>query len=192
MGETAAGVYLHAGPEIGVASTKAFSAQILVLSLIALKIAKERGKLDDTELRQKLAALRAVPDLLRKVLDQREAILQMAKAFRYASNFLYLGRGYNFPVALEGALKLKEISYIHAEGYPAAEMKHGPIALIDQFMPVVVIAPRSDPNYQKLQSNIEEVLARGGSVIAITEEDNHDLDGSCDCIIRIPATDECF
>ena len=113
-----------------------------------------------------------------------------ARAYRYASNFLYLGRGFNFPVALEGALKLKEISYIHAEGYPAAEMKHGPIALIDQFMPVVVIAPRSDPNYLKLLSNVEEVLARGGNVIAITEEGNDELDEKCECVVKVPHTEE--
>jgi len=187
--ETDGGVYLHAGPEIGVASTKAFSAQILTLSMIALKLAAERGELDEAQLRAKMQAMSELPALLKRVIDQKEAIFNMSKVYRYASNFLYLGRGYNFPVALEGALKLKEISYIHAEGYPAAEMKHGPIALIDQFMPVVVIAPKADPNYQKLQSNIEEVLARGGAVIAITDDDNHDLD-HCDYVIRIPSTDE--
>merc|ERR1719230_1464765 len=125
-----------------------------------------------------------VPKLLRHVIEgQKDVAVQMARTYRYASNFLYLGRGFNFPVALEGALKLKEISYIHAEGYPAAEMKHGPIALIDTFMPVVVIAPRNDPNYLKLQSNIEEVLARGGSVIAIADEGNHSLDDKCEYII---------
>mmetsp|Transcript_6609 Transcript_6609/g.14424 ORF Transcript_6609/g.14424 Transcript_6609/m.14424 type:complete len:637 (+) Transcript_6609:376-2286(+) len=187
---TEAGVYLHAGPEIGVASTKAFSAQIVVLIMFALKLAKERHELSDDALKEKIAALATLPDLLRRVLDQKEQVLHMARVFKYASNFLYLGRGYNFPVALEGALKLKEISYIHAEGYPAAEMKHGPIALIDEFMPVVIIAPRSDPNYLKLKSNIEEVLARGGSVIAITEEDNEDLDSRCECVIRVPRTED--
>ncbi|KAL1504891.1 hypothetical protein AB1Y20_008661 [Prymnesium parvum] len=187
--ETDGGVYLHAGPEIGVASTKAFTAQIFTLSMIALKIAHRRGEIDDDSLKSKLQAMTELPGLLKRVIDQKETVLQMAKVYRYASNFLYLGRGFNFPVALEGALKLKEISYIHAEGYPAAEMKHGPIALIDQFMPVVVIAPKSDPNYHKLQSNIEEVLARGGAVIAITEDDNHDLD-NCDYVIRVPTTDE--
>ena len=160
--ESDAGVYLHAGSEIGVASTKAFSAQIIVLMMIALKLAKERGALDDGQIKERIAGLQRLPELMRGVLKQKENVLQMSKVFRYASNFLYLGRGVNFPVALEGALKLKEISYIHAEGYPAAEMKHGPIALIDPFMPVVIIAPRRDPNYLKLVSNIEEVLARGG------------------------------
>jgi len=188
--ETDAGVYLHAGPEIGVASTKAFSAQLVTLSMIALKIARERGVLDVTQMKEKIGALVALPDLLRRVLAQKEAVRDISKVFKYASNFLYLGRGFNFPVALEGALKLKEISYIHAEGYPAAEMKHGPIALIDQFMPVVIIAPKSDPNYAKLQSNIQEVLARGGSVIAITEEENHELDDTCEHVIRVPHTED--
>ena len=189
--ETDAGVYLHAGPEIGVASTKAFSAQVLTLAMIALKLAQEREVLDEQSLREHFNAMRELPSLMRRVLEkQQEAIYASARTYRYASNFLYLGRGFNFPVALEGALKLKEISYIHAEGYPAAEMKHGPIALIDQFMPVVVIAPRSDPNYLKLQSNIEEVLARGGTVIAITEEDNDELDGRCECVVKVPKTKE--
>merc|ERR1719171_3056653 len=142
------------------------------------------------EFKKKLKALAALPDKVRKVLAQKEQVLSWSKVFRYASNFLYLGRGFNFPVALEGALKLKEILYIHAEGYPAAEMKHGPIALIDQFMPVVVIAPRSDPNYLKLASNIEEVLARGGNVIAITEEGNDELDDKCECVVKVPRTEE--
>merc|ERR1711935_360845 len=135
--------------------------------------------------------MRELPSLMRRVLDQKDAIFQSARAYRYASNFLYLGRGFNFPVALEGALKLKEISYIHAEGYPAAEMKHGPIALIDQFMPVVVIAPCNDPNAEKLQSNIEEVLARGGSVIAISDETkNEDLERKCEYVVHVPNTEE--
>jgi len=188
--ETDCGVYLHAGPEIGVASTKAFTAQICTLTMVALKLAKERGALSDEEVKAKLEAMAKLPDMVRRTLESREKVFEMAKVFRYASNFLYLGRGFNFPVALEGALKLKEISYIHAEGYPAAEMKHGPIALIDQFMPVVVIAPSSDPNALKLQSNIEEVLARGGSVIAITDEGNHALDGKADYVIHVPTTDE--
>jgi len=188
--ETDGGVYLHAGPEIGVASTKAFSAQVLTLAMVALKLAHERKEIDEPTLKSHLEAMRELPSLMRRVLDQKDAIFQSARAYRYASNFLYLGRGFNFPVALEGALKLKEISYIHAEGYPAAEMKHGPIALIDQFMPVVVIAPTSDPNYLKLQSNIEEVLARGGSVIAITEEGNDELDAKCECVVKVPRTSE--
>jgi len=188
--ETDAGVYLHAGPEIGVASTKAFSAQVLTLAMVALKLAAERREISPSELKRSLESMSSLPSLMRRVLEQKDAMIGMARTYRYASNFLYLGRGFNFPVALEGALKLKEISYIHAEGYPAAEMKHGPIALIDQFMPVVIIAPRSDPNYHKLQSNIEEVLARGGAVIAITEEGNDDLDGRCEMVVKVPHTDE--
>jgi len=191
--ETDGGIYLHAGPEIGVASTKAFSAQVMVLTMFALKMAKEKGELVDDALKTKAHALGRVPEMVRRVLDtQKDTIMQMARTYRYASNFLYLGRGFSFPVALEGALKLKEISYIHAEGYPAAEMKHGPISLIDAFMPVVVIAPRSDPNYMKLQSNIEEVLARNGAVIAITDEGNTDLDGKADYVVKLPEIDECF
>jgi glucosamine--fructose-6-phosphate aminotransferase (isomerizing) len=159
--------------------------------MIALKLLKEKGMDTTEEFKKKLKALAALPDKVRKVLAQKEQVLSWSKVFRYASNFLYLGRGFNFPVALEGALKLKEISYIHAEGYPAAEMKHGPIALIDQFMPVVVIAPTSDPNFQKLQSNIEEVLARGGSVIAITDEGkNEDIERKCEYVVRVPNTEE--
>jgi len=189
--ETDGGIYLHAGPEIGVASTKAFSAQVLTLTMLALKLGAARGELPRDELSQKLRSVASLPALVRRVLEsQQEVIMQMARTYRYASNFLYLGRGFSFPVALEGALKLKEISYIHAEGYPAAEMKHGPIALIDAFMPVVVIAPRSDTNYMKLLSNIEEVLARNGSVIAITDEANGDLDGKCDFVIKMPEVDE--
>jgi len=186
--ETDAGVYLHAGPEIGVASTKAFTAQVAVLAQIALKLAKGRT-LSNAEMASNLRALADVPDKVRKVLDMNEEIRKMANVYRYASNFLYLGRGYNFPVALEGALKLKEISYIHAEGYPAAEMKHGPIALIDRFMPVVFIAMK-DSTYDKVVSNIEEVVARDGSVIAITDEGNGELDELCEYVLRIPKTEE--
>ncbi len=184
--ETDAGVYLHAGPEIGVASTKAFTAQVTVLTMIALKLAEGRT-LSDAELAESIQALAEVPAKIRRVLDQGEVISKMAQVYRLASNFLYLGRGYNFPVALEGALKLKEISYIHAEGYPAAEMKHGPIALIDRFMPVVVIAMK-DRTYDKVVSNIQEVAARKGSVIAITDENNHDLDEMCEYVVRLPET----
>lgn len=191
--ETKAGVYLHAGPEIGVASTKAFTAQVMVLSMIALKLAKERGTISESELAKHLNALVKIPDQIQKVLDTiTNEVISASKVFRYAQNFLYLGRGFNFPVALEGALKLKEISYIHAEGYPAAEMKHGPIALIDAFMPVVFIAPKIDATYDKIKSNIEEVLARRGSIIVITEEDNHDFDGKAEYIFRVPSTLECF
>ena len=186
--ETDAGVYLHAGPEIGVASTKAFTAQVAVLSQIALKLAKGRT-LSNAEMASNLQALAEVPDKVREVLQMNDEIREMANVYRYASNFLYLGRGYNFPVALEGALKLKEISYIHAEGYPAAEMKHGPIALIDRFMPVVFIAMK-DSTYDKVVSNIEEVVARDGSVIAITDEGNGELDDLCEYVLRIPQTEE--
>ena len=187
--ETDAGVYLHAGPEIGVASTKAFTAQVTVLSMIALKLAKDRT-LTAAELASNIQALAAVPDQVRGMLERADEDLRsMAQVYRYASNFLYMGRGYNFPVALEGALKLKEISYIHAEGYPAAEMKHGPIALIDRFMPVVVIAMK-DSTYDKVLSNIEEVAARDGSVIAITDDKNEELTELCEYVLEIPQTEE--
>jgi glucosamine--fructose-6-phosphate aminotransferase (isomerizing) len=186
--ETDAGVYLHAGPEIGVASTKAFTAQVTVLTMLALKLAEGRT-LTDAELAQALHALADIPNKVREVLTLNDDIRRIAQIYRYAANFLYLGRGYNFPVALEGALKLKEISYIHAEGYPAAEMKHGPIALIDQFMPVVFLAMK-DSTYEKVISNIEEVVARKGSVIAITDKGNGELDALCEFVIRIPTTEE--
>ncbi|MEX0601208.1 MAG: glutamine--fructose-6-phosphate transaminase (isomerizing), partial [Rhodothermales bacterium] len=186
--ETDAGVYLHAGPEIGVASTKAFTAQVLVLAMLALKLAEGRT-LTDAAFQRHLEAVAGVPEKVRDVLAVNERIREMARAYRYAGNFLYLGRGYNFPVALEGALKLKEISYIHAEGYPAAEMKHGPIALIDRFMPVVFIAMH-DTTYDKVISNIEEVVARDGSVIAITDEETPELDRLCEYVIQIPKSAE--
>ena len=184
--ETDAGVYLHAGPEIGVASTKAFTAQVTVLTMVALLLAERRGLSKDL-VRTYLSELAALPDKIRLVLDQNERLAGIARLYRYAQNFLYLGRGYQFPVALEGALKLKEISYIHAEGYPAAEMKHGPIALIDRFMPVVFLAMR-DATYDKVVSNIEEVAAREGCVVAVTEDDNgtEALDRLCEHVIRIP------
>ncbi len=185
--ETDAGVYLHAGPEIGVASTKAFTAQVMVLTMLALKLAKGRT-LSDEAFAGYLKGLAEIPDKIRDVLDIHEQIAQLAQVYRYASNFLYLGRGYNFPVALEGALKLKEISYIHAEGYPAAEMKHGPIALIDRFMPVVFLAMH-DSTYSKVVSNIEEVVARQGSVIAITDNGS-EIERHCEYMVRIPRTQE--
>jgi glucosamine--fructose-6-phosphate aminotransferase (isomerizing) len=186
--ETDAGVYLHVGPEIGVASTKAFSAQVLVLAMLALNLAKARKTIEEEELSKCLHALVAIPNKVREILKQAPMIEIISRVYRYASNFLYLGRGYNFPVALEGALKLKEISYIHAEGYPAAEMKHGPIALIDQFMPVVFIAMH-DSTYSKVMSNIEEVAARQGSVIAITDNGD-DIERLCEYVIRVPETHE--
>lgn len=186
--ETDAGVYLHIGPEIGVASTKAFTAQVLVLAMLSMKLAEGRT-LSQAEIAHNLHAIEAIPQKVQTVLDQSDTIRAMAKVYRYAENFLYLGRGYNFPVALEGALKLKEISYIHAEGYPAAEMKHGPIALIDKFMPVVFMALR-DRTYDKIISNIEEVAAREGAVIAITDEGNGELDRLCEYVLRVPKTEE--
>jgi glucosamine--fructose-6-phosphate aminotransferase (isomerizing) len=182
--ETDAGVYLHAGPEIGVASTKAFTAQVLVLAMLALKLAEGRT-LTPAGLAFHLRALAGLPDRVREVLKLDPEIRRIGEIYRYATNFLYLGRGYNFPVALEGALKLKEISYIHAEGYPAAEMKHGPIALIDRQMPVVFIALK-DGTYDKVISNIEEVAARQGSVIAITDAGNRELDRLCEYVIPLP------
>merc|ERR1719261_2448227 len=147
--------------------------------MVALCVATKKGEIDQDTAGRIAEELYAIPAKIGTILKQTDKIAECARFLKLASNFLYLGRGVNFPVALEGALKTKEISYIHAEGYPAAEMNHGPIALIDQFMPVVIIAPKSDPNYRKLVSNIEEVRARGGSVIAITEEDNHELDAQC-------------
>jgi glucosamine--fructose-6-phosphate aminotransferase (isomerizing) len=186
--ETDGGVYIHSGPEIGVASTKAFTGQLTVLALFALYLARRRG-MNTLEGREIVAALRRLPDLVQLALDQSAAVEVIAREYCDKVNFLYLGRGFNFPVALEGALKLKEISYIHAEGYPAAEMKHGPIALIDHNMPVVFIAP-SDSVYHKIESNIEEVKARGGKVIAIVSDGNDDLAARVDHVLRVPATIE--
>ncbi len=184
--ETDAGVYTHAGPEIGVASTKAFVAQLTVLSLISLMLARRQG-LSILQGREVVAALRSLPAMMEEVLGNEERIRQLAEEFRDASNFLYLGRGPNFPIALEGALKLKEISYIHAEGYPAAEMKHGPIALIDDRMPVVFIAPK-DSVYPKVVLNIEEVKTRGGRVIALVTNGDSALQDKVDHLIRVPKT----
>ncbi|CCH55375.1 glucosamine--fructose-6-phosphate aminotransferase (isomerizing) [Fibrisoma limi BUZ 3] len=186
---THAGAYTHAGPEIGVASTKAFTAQVTVLTLMALAAAQRKGVIADSLLRQLLAELESIPAKVEKVLQAAEKIKEIAYIFTYARNFIYLGRGLNFPVALEGALKLKEISYIHAEGYPAAEMKHGPIALIDEDMPVVVIATK-DSSYEKVVSNIQEVKARKGRVIAITTEGDTQLPDMVDFTIEIPKVHE--
>ncbi len=188
---THAGVYTHAGPEIGVASTKAFTAQLTVLAMIALKIAKYKGTLSHPIFFKKLAGLVDVPNLIEKVLVQADHIQNIAQQFVDATNFLYLGRGCHYPVAMEGALKLKEISYIHAEGYPAAEMKHGPIALIDEDMPVVVIAIQDD-GYEKIVSNIQEVKSRGGKVIAIVSEGDTHLKSVVDHTIAIPECDPLF
>jgi glucosamine--fructose-6-phosphate aminotransferase (isomerizing) len=186
---THAGAYTHAGPEIGVASTKAFTAQVTVLTLMALAAAKRKSTISDSLFRQLLAELESIPAKVERVLQAADKIKEIAYIFTYARNFIYLGRGLNFPVALEGALKLKEISYIHAEGYPAAEMKHGPIALIDEDMPVVVIAT-NDSSYEKVVSNIQEVKARKGRVIAITTEGDTNLPGMVDFTIEIPKVHE--
>lgn len=182
--ETEAGVYIHAGPEIGVASTKAFTSQVTVLSLLTLRLARLMGmsEADGKKIADQLAKL---PDDVGRMLEQADQIAEIAKIYADSSNFLYLGRGVNFPVALEGALKLKEISYIHAEGYPAAEMKHGPIALIDQSMPVVTIAPQ-DKTYDKIVSNIEEVKARDGRVIALATEGDKRIKEIADHVIYVP------
>ncbi len=180
------GIYLHAGPEIGVASTKAFTSQVIALALLTLKLGRLRN-MSVVQGREVAQALEALPDQIQQILDRAKEIETIAEAFVDAKNFLYLGRGYNFPVALEGALKLKEISYIHAEGYPAAEMKHGPIALIDEEMPVVFVAPH-DAVFEKVVSNIQEVKARGGRVIAITSRDEESLAGKIDYEFRIPTT----
>ncbi len=188
---THAGVYTHAGPEIGVASTKAFTAQVTVLTLMAFYIAQQRGTITQTKLVEYLTELNEIPELVEKALQSNEHIKKIAAKFKDSTNCLFLGRGSSFPVALEGALKLKEISYIHAEGYPAAEMKHGPIALIDDDMPVVFIATK-DSSYQKVISNIQEVKARKGHVIAIVTEGDTEVKNMADYVIEIPQTDEAF
>ncbi|MBL4710665.1 MAG: glutamine--fructose-6-phosphate transaminase (isomerizing) [Flavobacteriales bacterium] len=186
---TDAGSYTHAGPEIGVASTKAFTAQITILALMALTLAKKKGSITKTRHQELVNQLNDVPNLVEKVLESNEQIKYIADQYKDAHNFLYLGRGYNFPVALEGALKLKEISYIHAEGYPAAEMKHGPIALIDENMPVVAIATKIG-NYHKVVSNIQEVRARNGNIIGIVTEGDETVKDMAEHVIEIPETDE--
>ncbi|MBI4727500.1 glutamine--fructose-6-phosphate transaminase (isomerizing) [candidate division TA06 bacterium] len=182
--ETEAGIYIHAGPEIGVASTKAFTSQIAGLALISIMLARRKG-MGQTRGKALAVELASIPDKVRKVLELDKQIKQLAEEFKNVRNFLYLGRGSNFPTALEGALKLKEISYIHAEGYPAAEMKHGPIALIDENMPVVVVAPK-DALYNKVISNIQEVRARKGRVIAIANEDDNEINSLAEFVIRVP------
>ncbi len=184
-----AGLYTHAGPEIGVASTKAFTTQITTLLLLALYIGQRKKTIDNERIRKILRALSAIPEKIEKVLDLDDHIKDIARKYKDTKNALYLGRGYGFPVALEGALKLKEISYIHAEGYPAAEMKHGPIALVDEYMPVIVIAPEG-PSYEKIISNTEEIRARKGKVIAIVTEGDARLEHIADDIIKIPKTED--
>lgn len=189
---THAGAYIHAGPEIGVASTKAFTAQVTALTLIALAVAKRKGTISEENFRKISFEMETIPDKIQQILDNSAAqINYIAGEFKDAKNFLYLGRGFGFPVALEGALKLKEISYIHAEGYAAAEMKHGPIALIDEEMPVVVIATQHS-NYEKVISNIQEVKARKGRVIAIATEGDDHIKTMADHVIYIPYCEECF
>lgn len=188
---TDAGSYIHAGPEIGVASTKAFTGQVTLLTLMALIIANEKGTISKNQYHELIAEISTIPKKVEKALDCDKVVKQIAKKFKDANNALYLGRGYNFPVALEGALKLKEISYIHAEGYPAAEMKHGPIALIDENMPVVVIATNKSA-HEKIVSNVQEVKARKGVVIAIVNEGDQQIANLADYTIEIPATAEPF
>ena len=189
--QTETGVYIHVGPEIGVASTKAFTGQVTVLSMLALTLASERGTLPQETYHSMVKELTGIPEKMERALQTNQQIEKLAQVFTYAHNCLYLGRGYNFPVALEGALKLKEISYIHAEGYPAAEMKHGPIALIDSEMPVFVIATR-DKLYEKVVSNIQEVRARGGRIIALVTEGDERIRQFADHVIELPDTLECF
>ncbi|MGB0788104.1 MAG: glutamine--fructose-6-phosphate transaminase (isomerizing) [Marinirhabdus sp.] len=185
--ETDSGTYTHAGPEIGVASTKAFTTQITVLTMIALKLAKIKGTLSRSEYVRHLRELETIPKHVAEALETDEKIKEIAKVFKNSRNFLYLGRGYNFPVALEGALKLKEISYIHAEGYPAAEMKHGPIALIDEQMPVVVIAVNSN-HYEKVVSNIQEIKSRAGKIIAVVSKGDTTVREMADYVMEVPHT----
>ena len=185
------GCYTHVGPEIGVASTKAFTAQVTALTMLALCIGKEKGTLSKESYLSIVRELGQIPDKIARVLGQNKRIADFAKTFTYAQNFIYLGRGYNYPVAMEGALKLKEISYIHAEGYPAAEMKHGPIALISQEMPVVVVAPHCG-TYEKVVSNIQEIKARKGRVIAVVTEGDELVSKIADYVIEVPQTEECL
>jgi glucosamine--fructose-6-phosphate aminotransferase (isomerizing) len=187
--ETHAGAYTHAGPEIGVASTKAFTTQITVLTMIALRLAKAKGTLSNSDFFRYLQELEIIPEKVQEALATNEVSKEIAAKFKDSSNCLYLGRGYNFPVALEGALKLKEISYIHAEGYPAAEMKHGPIALIDEQMPVIVIAPKQG-HYDKVVSNIQEIKSRSGKIIAVVTKGDTQVKELADHVIEIPETSD--
>ncbi|CCG54420.1 Glucosamine--fructose-6-phosphate aminotransferase [isomerizing] [Flavobacterium indicum GPTSA100-9 = DSM 17447] len=187
--ETHAGAYTHAGPEIGVASTKAFTTQITILTLLALRLAKAKGSMNHADYQRYLLELEMIPEKVQEALLTNEISKQIAAIYKDASNCLYLGRGYNFPVALEGALKLKEISYIHAEGYPAAEMKHGPIALIDEQMPVIVIAPNKG-HYDKVVSNIQEIKSRSGKIIAVVTKGDTQVKELADHVIEIPETSE--
>ena len=182
--ESDAGIYIHAGPEIGVASTKAFTSQVTILLLLTVLLARRRN-MSLVRGQRIIKELELIPEKINKILEQSDKILEIAKVYKDVANFLYLGRGYNFPIALEGALKLKEISYIHAEGYPAAEMKHGPIALIDPDMPVLVIST-SDGSYQKIKGNVQEVKAREGKIISIVSEGEKEISEMSDHVIEIP------
>jgi glucosamine--fructose-6-phosphate aminotransferase (isomerizing) len=186
---TDSGTYIHVGPEIGVASTKAFTGQVTVLAMLALAIGQLRKTIDDAKAAEITDSLRRLPELIKQTLKLNDAIEHLSNIYTYVHNFLYLGRGYNYPSALEGALKLKEISYIHAEGYPAAEMKHGPIALIDHELPTVVIAP-NDELHEKIISNIQQVKARGGSVIAVVTKGDETIASIADHILEIPVISE--
>ena len=188
---TDSGAYIHVGPEIGVASTKAFTGQVTVMAMLALAVGREKGTVSDAYYHEVASALLHLPETLEEVLKVAPQVADLAKIFTYAHNFIYLGRGYNYPTALEGALKLKEISYIHAEGYPAAEMKHGPIALIDAEMPTVAIAT-PDHTYEKTASNIEEIRARGGKIIAVVARDDQQVRRSADYVIEVPVIAECL
>jgi glucosamine--fructose-6-phosphate aminotransferase (isomerizing) len=185
--ETHAGAYTHAGPEIGVASTKAFTTQITVLTLIALRLAKAKGTMSSSDFRRHLIELETIPKKVEETLKSDILSKEIAAIYKNAKNFLYLGRGFNFPVALEGALKLKEISYIHAEGYPAAEMKHGPIALIDENMPIAVIATKFG-HYEKVVSNIQEIKSRKGKIIAVVTKGDAQVKTIADHVIEVPET----
>lgn len=189
--ETDSGTYIHVGPEIGVASTKAFTGQVMVLTLLALGIAQLKGTMSQEKIAELGEEILKIPEYVDKVLNLNDQIKHLSLIYTYARNFLYLGRGYSYPVALEGALKLKEISYIHAEGYPAAEMKHGPIALIDAEMPSVIIAP-NDHLYEKIVSNVQQVKARGGSIIAIVTEGDTEIKNIADHVLEVPAIPECL
>lgn len=189
--ETKSGTYIHVGPEIGVASTKAFTGQVMVLTLLALSIAQLKGTMSAEEIEKLGKYILKIPETVEKVLKLSDKIKQLSMIYTYAKNFLYLGRGYSYPVALEGALKLKEISYIHAEGYPAAEMKHGPIALIDEEMPSVIIAPM-DHLYEKIVNNVQQVKARGGSIIAIVNEGDEIISKIANHVLEVPEMPECL
>lgn len=190
--ETDSGTYIHVGPEIGVASTKAFTGQVMVLTMLALSIAQLRGTMTNKEIAEIGAEILTIPQKVEEILKSlNEKVKQMSLIYTYARNFLYLGRGYSYPVALEGALKLKEISYVHAEGYPAAEMKHGPIALIDEEMPSVIIAPK-DHLYEKIVNNVQQVKARGGSIIAIVTEGDDLISEIADHVLEVPKVSECL